>query len=169
MELKEDVILEELSLSRGVIQSGYKEMKKWFFFGNLIQYLCLISTLYLINLTKKRSRSAIELTLSIINNYPSHKEDTVNLLRLFHDHCMFLIKIIMENYIDNYNLDHDGLPYNDDKYYMDEYKVFMLLSSAWYQLKDGISDDEEHGEKIFSEDCADELKKFNMIKHLIES
>ncbi len=45
--------IEELQPSRGVVQAGYKEIKEIDFEGNLIDYLCYISTCYWVHLKIK--------------------------------------------------------------------------------------------------------------------
>ena len=54
-QIKLDVTptIQDLGLSKGAIQSGYKEISEMNFKGNLIDYLCYISTLHVVITTKK--------------------------------------------------------------------------------------------------------------------
>ena len=70
-------VIEHLNPSRGLLQSCYKEIKEQKFNGNLIEYLCWISSLYLID---RAGNEDIAEYLS--NNFESLKEDANNLLRL---------------------------------------------------------------------------------------
>jgi len=164
INMGENVTIEDLDLSRGAVQAGYKEMKEMKFEGHFVYYLCYISTLFLINVASKNSSSALQTAINIIDNYPNYKEDTTNLLRLFMRNPYILLHILAEKYYDkekNYNDDYS------DKVYIDEFKIFVLLSSSWYKL---FPDNATFENKIFAvEDIDTELKMWNLIKQLIDS
>lgn len=82
----ENPIIDDLELSKGVIQSGYKEMKEINFEGNLIDYLCYVSTCYIVNEVKKILTKDIDFNTAchyIVEKAFKHDPaDTNNLLRL---------------------------------------------------------------------------------------
>lgn len=75
--LSENVTIDKLKLTRGVIQAAYKEMYGLRFSGSIIDYLCWVSAQYIID-----RAGNISLAGYIRNNYDSIKEDANNLLRL---------------------------------------------------------------------------------------
>jgi len=101
--LSETTTIKELGLSKGVIQSGYKEMKELHFRGNLIDYLCLVSTEYMVlqynKFYKKPSfRSFAEF---IVESYQtSDHEDIVNLIRLAMKNPKYLYDLFGSNEVD---------------------------------------------------------------------
>lgn len=162
IELNKSVIIEDVGLSRGVIQAGYKEMEEDKFTGSIIHYLCYISQEYLIETAKKKTKDALEIAKLIVTDYPLYKEDTLNLLRLFHINPEILIDSVM--------LLHHC---NDKEFNEYRRKIFLLLSHTWYHLFSFTiynQDDELH-ELIFDEDYMDEgeLKIHNNLMKLIES
>jgi hypothetical protein len=162
-ELREDITIEETGLSRGAIQAGYKEMKAAGFQGNLVYYLCYISTVYLIDVGLKNSTSAIKTATNILDNYPLYKSDTVNLCRLFRENPEFLIDDIFEHYKTNYKF------VGDDAYEIDKYKVFMLFSSTWYQFfHTGVIENDDQREFLYDMGFEDERTYYNLINKLIE-
>lgn len=163
IELNQAVTIEDVGLSRGVIQAGYKEMKEDEFTGNIIYYLCYISQQYLIEMARKKTNDPIEITKLIIDNYPLYKEDTLNLLRLFHINP----KIYLNEVMSSRNVN------SDSKYTSDCFRLFLLLESAWYNLFSVTiyNEDNELWDKLFDEDYMDdhELKIYNTIIKLIDS
>lgn len=163
INMGKNVTIEDLDLSRGAVQAGYKEMKEMEFDGNFVYYLCYISTLLLINVASKNSSSALQTAINIIDNYPNYQEDTINLLRLFMRNPRILLQILSEKYYDKEKKDNDDYNY---KVYIDEFKIFVLLSSSWYKL---FPDKATFENKIFAvEDIDVELKMWNLITQLID-
>ena len=74
-------VIEHLKPNRGLLQSCYKEMREQEFNGNLIDYLCWISSQYLLDMAQ-RSIPDGRYMAYLKNNYGSIKEDANNLLRL---------------------------------------------------------------------------------------
>lgn len=81
--------IDDLKPSRGLMQSCYKEIKELNFQGTLIDYLCWISTLYLID--RAGSEDVVQY---VKKNYPSIMEDANNLLRLFNKKPEFFLNEI---------------------------------------------------------------------------
>lgn len=82
--LNQSVTIESINPNRGLLQSCYKEistlkneMGAGKFDVNLIDYLCWISTQYIID-----KAGNINLAVYVKNNYDSIREDANNLLRL---------------------------------------------------------------------------------------
>lgn len=77
-------IIKDLNLSRGVIQAAYKEMYKIDFVGTIIDYLCWISTLYILEKTKEDYKSeTFETYIRYIRNKNRDTKDYRNLLRFY--------------------------------------------------------------------------------------
>lgn len=82
-----DVTIENLRLSRGAIQAAYKEIKEYEFKDTIIDYLCWISTLHVLNIAHhniKNRNSSRKYAEYIIEEFDPLKSDVLNLLRLFH-------------------------------------------------------------------------------------
>ncbi len=163
IELNKSVKIEDVGLSRGVIQAGYKEMEEDKFTGNIIHYLCYISQQYLIELARKKTNDSLEITKLIIDDYPFYKEDTLNLLRLFHINPSIYLDEVMSRR--NFN--------SDTKWDVDRYRAFLVLESAWYHLYmfSIYNEDNELWDKLIDEDYLDNtvLEIYNYLKNLMNS
>ncbi|MFA5823208.1 MAG: hypothetical protein WC853_09050 [Thermodesulfovibrionales bacterium] len=94
--LSETLTIEDLSLTKGVVQSGYKEMKEINFKGNLVDYLCLISTEYIVIQYKKfiKDNSFISAAKFIVESHAGDAADVNNLTRLAMKNPAYLYDLI---------------------------------------------------------------------------
>ena len=72
--------LDDMRLSKAEIQMTYRELKGEGFHGTVLDYLCTVSTDFLVWMAKNRSGEKV--ARFIIDNYPEYETDTVNFLRL---------------------------------------------------------------------------------------
>lgn len=79
--LSENLTIEKLQLSRGIIQAAYKEMYGLKFEGTIIDYLCWVSTRYIIEIVLKNIEPKNYISY-LKKHYGEHKEDINNILRL---------------------------------------------------------------------------------------
>lgn len=86
--------IEDLGLTRGVIQAGYKEMYKIDFKGTIVDYLCYVSTLYLAQLIKQLWPLEKAITKVLIKDYAEHKVDIRNTIRLYQKHPYYFLNSI---------------------------------------------------------------------------
>lgn len=158
-----NLTIEKLKLSRGIIQAAYKEMYGLRFKGTIIDYLCYVSTLYLIEVAKKSSDKSIKTAQTIINDYSLHKKDTINLFRLFHVNP----SIVLDNIVSVDEYQEKNSKFLSEEYFVDRYKIFMLFSSAWYVLNNYY---ENLGtlNKIYTGEESYELEALNLINKLID-
>lgn len=92
--LSEKLTIEKLDLSRGVIQAAYKEMYGLKFKGTIIDYLCWVSTEYLIENAPETMKTPEKQIAYIVLNYENNKEIFNNLLRLFKENYKYLFDLI---------------------------------------------------------------------------
>lgn len=76
--LSETPIIDRLKMAKGHIQHAYQEIRDDDFSGSLIDYLCWVSTQYIMHMAAKRDR--VEFVCESLDDYP---EEINNLLRLF--------------------------------------------------------------------------------------
>jgi hypothetical protein len=84
--LRETPTIEELNISKAMIQSGYRDMKEAGFTGNLLDFFCWISTLYMVHLgmtSTPKSWGAYRILHFIQEKVNTFQADMLNLLRLF--------------------------------------------------------------------------------------
>lgn len=138
--LDSDVTIEHLHLSRGKIQAAYKEIKEYEFNGTIIDYLCWISTLHILNIahqnvfTKTMSRKYAEY---VISNYTSFIPDANNLLRLFIKKPKLFFEWIYSQDKENKIVHKIVLPMEYEDYeveFFDDVNAYTLLSSFWFIL-----------------------------------
>ena len=94
--------LGELKEMKAETQRCYNDMKKDGLELSVIDYLCLISTLVIVNNASKNCKTPKDFIKHIIENYPSQKEETNNLLRLFNKSPEYLFSLIKTNNIELY-------------------------------------------------------------------
>ncbi len=106
--------IEDLQPTSGVIQAAYKDIKKYKFDGNLIDYLCWISTLFLIENVEGED---IETFIKACNIRPSFKlySESRNLLRLANKRPEYFLSAI--NATDDYEK---------------AYETFASMMCLWY-------------------------------------
>lgn len=77
--------IEDLNLSRGVIQAGYKEMFKIDFKGTIIDYLCYVSTQYITHLIKTSGIYEFDKAFYsiVIKGYNKNHQNIRNMVRLY--------------------------------------------------------------------------------------
>ena len=137
--MNKSITIEHLSPSSGLLQSGYKEMKKFKFHRNLIDYLCWISMLYILNTAKNsmpKNSHTTKYAEYIVNNYDMFREDANNTLRLFNKNPDLLF-----NWIHNENDDNNqtllGGVEGEKSYriwYNHDLEAFRILSCFWFAL-----------------------------------
>lgn len=85
---------------KAVAQKCYNDMKKDGFELSVIDYLCLISTLFLLrDLPVKTDKDYVRY---IIENYKNAKEETTNLLRLFNRKPEYLFGLLKTTNVELY-------------------------------------------------------------------
>lgn len=89
--------LGDLKEMKAETQRSYNDMKKDKLDLSVIDYLCLISTLFLISNASKTCKNPKEYIKYVIDNYASHKEEANNLLRLFNKSPEYLFSLIKTN------------------------------------------------------------------------
>jgi len=180
---------ERLNPSRGVIQAAYKEIKKYKFNGNLIDYLCWISTLYLLDMAKRnvsadkdpKAYYAKLYSRYIVRNYKSFTYDANNLLRLFIKKPAYYFNWIHEdeNIKDGREVDgkNPSILYHDgdveeyiflagfrfvlyQKESLGQVEVDLLLERYLrFGFLDGIMEDEKLEKAPYSENSPDKLNE----------
>ena len=164
---------EGLNPSRGVIQSAYKEIKKYNFKGNLIDYLCWVSTLYLVDMAQ-RSLSSIEkreyyqdlYTHYIIENYRSFTYDANNLLRLFIKKPLYFFNQIHRYEGGNlleYGREIDG-KFHSVKYNEGDVEAYMELAGFRFLLYQS----ESYDDKIQGDLILEHQLRFRFLKGIIK-
>ncbi len=118
--LDETMTIEDLSLTKGAIQSGYKEMKEISFDGNLIDYFCLISTEYIVVQYKKfiKDQSFISCAKFIVESYAGDPMDVNNLMRLAMKNPGYLYDLV-------------GSDKRDEKTVKSKVDGFKLIYELW--------------------------------------
>lgn len=109
-----------LALRKGVIQRGYKEMKEESFKGNLIDYLCLISTEYVVYEYNKfvKDPCLTPFASFILEIYANESLDINNLMRLAMRHPKYLYDLI-------------GSGKNDEKTLPSKIETFKPIYELW--------------------------------------
>lgn len=94
--------LGDLKEMKAETQRSYNDMKKDNLNISVIDYLCLISTLVLVNNASKTCKNPKEYIKYLIDNYATQKEEMNNLLRLFNKKPEYLFSLIKTNNIELY-------------------------------------------------------------------
>lgn len=149
--LKETPTMESLKIPAGVIQKAYREMKELEFEGNIIDYLCWISTLFLIfDLEQRVEEQRVE-----IKEYSFHylaslfadirnkktKSDKMNSLRLYNKNPLYFFDEIRKKFMMDYlSKLTDGQVYNDvmkasSTIYIEWFREYSGLLVGGYDIK----------------------------------
>jgi hypothetical protein len=114
--------IKTVRITKGVVQSAYKEMKEVHFPGNLIDYLCLISTEYMVAQYKKfvKELSLLSCAQFMVDGYSGDPRDINNLLRLAMKNPGFLYDLV-------------GSDKKDKKTVQLKMDGFQLLYELWLQ------------------------------------
>lgn len=75
-----EVSLDDVDMPRKLLSSAYNTYRETDFDGSMIDYLCLISTQYLVRIS--RAETAADFVRFVANNLPRYREDVKNMLRL---------------------------------------------------------------------------------------
>jgi len=72
--------------NESLVQMGYRDMKLVGFAGTLVEFLCWIDMIFLVNNLKKNigeENTMVDWALAILDNYEKYVDDTRNFLRFF--------------------------------------------------------------------------------------
>jgi hypothetical protein len=86
--------IDDLKLTRGVIQAGYKDMFKIDFDGTIIDYLCYVSTLYLAELLKQGYPLEEQVAKVFFKDYVENKYNIRNTVRLYQKYPYYFLNSI---------------------------------------------------------------------------
>lgn len=129
--------VEMIEPTRGLVQSCYKEMRNLGFNDTLIDYLCWISSTYLLDTIKNFNLTEREEMTNTLDKYADHiykivminpneplANDVFNFLRLFHKKPDYFFSFVY----DSENWVKESSPNND------EIKAYQYLSQLWFHL-----------------------------------
>ncbi len=153
--LSESPTIEELGLTKGYIQSCYKEIKEVGFEGNLVDYLCLISTEFILYEWEKRLPKKVEEIKSIsidakqVGSIEFQLSKKTDKLELFITKCFFiLMEICLQISEDGKNMMRLFNKNADWLFSRRVYKVFSELiiseyKKGGYQPRVSLEDEEK--------------------------
>jgi len=144
-KLLESPSVNDLMDNKSLMQRAYKEMKQIEFGGGLIDYICSISTAFVINTLKpfmKPDANLTEWALAFIDNYERFPEDIRNVIRFWHSYEYSVEFMLSE--IQGTAQDHSPEAFYFDLEQMDD---FLVMSGTLCQFMELLIEQDLTGKR----------------------